>query len=83
MVTRLKAESDMPLRSHGSLKLNRALLNAGLIDAIGVTVFPVISGKTGVDRVFDGADDFDLELVQARTFDRHTQVLTYRPTRHG
>jgi dihydrofolate reductase len=83
VVTRLKAESDVPLRSHGSLTLNRALLNAGLIDTIEVTVFPVICGTTGVDRIFDGADDFDLELLEARTFDGHTQVLTYRPTRHG
>ena len=82
MVTRLKAESDVPLRSHGSLTLNRALLGASLIDTIEVTIFPVISGRTGVDRIFDGADDFDLDLVDARTFDGHTQVLTYRPTRH-
>jgi dihydrofolate reductase len=83
VVTRLKAESDVPLRSHGSLTLNRTLLNVGLIDTIEITVFPVLSGKTGVDRVFDGVDDFDLEPLEARTFDRHTQVLTYRPTRHG
>lgn len=83
VVARLKAESDVPLRSHGSLTLNRAMLNAGLIDTIELTVFPVISGTTGVARVFEGADDFDLELLEARTFDRHTQVLTYRPTRHG
>ena len=69
VITRLKAESDVPQRSHGSLTLNRALLNAGLIDIIEVTVFPVISGTTGVDRIFDGADDFDLELLEARTFD--------------
>src|SRR5690349_16699599 len=83
VVTRLKAESGVPLRSHGSLTLNRALLNAGLIDIIEVTVFPVISGTTGVDRIFDGVDDFDLDLLDARTFDGHTQVLTYRPTRHS
>jgi dihydrofolate reductase len=83
VVTRLKAASGVPLRSHGSLTLNRALLAAGLVDAIEVTVFPVISGRTGVDRIFDGADDFDLELLDARTFDGNTQVLTYRPTRHG
>jgi hypothetical protein len=52
------------------------------VDTIEVTVFPVISGTTGVDRIFDGADDFDLELLEARTFG-HTQVLTYRPTRHS
>ncbi|MFJ1764614.1 dihydrofolate reductase family protein [Amycolatopsis sp. NPDC088138] len=83
VVTRLKAESEVPLRSHGSLALNRALLDAGLVDAIEVTVFPVLSGATGVDRVFDGVGDFDLELLEARTFDGDTQVLTYRPTRHG
>jgi dihydrofolate reductase len=83
VVTRLKAESDVPLRSHCSLTLNRALLNAGLIDTIELTVFPVISGTTGAERIFDGADDFDLELLEARTFDRHTQVLTYRPARHS
>ena|SRR5690349_4073672 len=82
VVRRLKAESDVPLRSHGSLTLNRALLDAGLVDAVEVTVFPVISGATGVDRVFDGVGDFDLELVEADTVDRNTQVLTYRPTRH-
>jgi dihydrofolate reductase len=82
-VRRLKAGSDVPLRSHGSLTLNRALLNAGLVDAIEVTVFPVLSGKTGVDRVFDGVADFDLDLLEARTFDGDTQVLTYRPARHG
>lgn len=83
VVRRLKAESDVPLRSHGSLTLNRALLDAGLVDAIEVTVFPVISGKTGGERIFDGVDDFDLELLNAQTFDRNTQVLTYRPTRHA
>ena len=83
LVKRLKAESHVPLRSHGSLTLNRALLDAGLIDAIELTVFPVISGMTGVNRIFEGVEDFDLELVEARTFDRNTQVLTYRPTRHG
>lgn len=83
VVQRLKAESGVPLRSHGSLTLNRALLNAGLIDVIEVTVFPVLSGATGVDRVFDGVEDFDLELLEARTFDGNTQVLSYRPTRHG
>ncbi|MEV6831057.1 dihydrofolate reductase family protein [Amycolatopsis sp. NPDC051102] len=83
VVRRLKAESDVPLRSHGSLTLNRAMLGAGLVDVIELTVFPVLSGKTGVARVFDGVDDFDLELLEARTFDGHTQVLTYRPARHG
>src|SRR3954467_14558821 len=47
VVARLKAESDVPLRSHGSLSLNRALMAAGLVDRIQVTIFPVINGRTG------------------------------------
>jgi dihydrofolate reductase len=82
IVGRLKAESDVPLRSHGSLSLNRTLLDAGLVDFVQVTLFPVINGQTGVDPIFQGAADFDLELVDQRTFDGHTQELVYRPTRH-
>lgn len=81
-VARLKEESEVPLRSHGSLTLNRALLSAGLVDRIQVTLFPVICGETGTDPVFRGASDLDLELIESRTFDGHTQELTYRPTLH-
>jgi dihydrofolate reductase len=83
IVARLKEESDVPLRSHGSLSLNRALLAAGLVDRVQVTVFPVINGQTGVDPVFGGAGDFDLELLEARTLDGNTQELIYRPTLHA
>jgi dihydrofolate reductase len=83
VVSRLKEESPVPLRSAGSLAMNRALMAAGLVDRVQVTVFPVISGQTGVDPIFQGAADFDLELIESRTLDRHTQELTYRPTRHG
>lgn len=82
VVARLKEESAVPLRSHGSLSLNRALLAAGLVDRVQVTLFPVINGETGVDRVFQGAADFDLELIESRTLDGHTQELIYRPTLH-
>jgi dihydrofolate reductase len=82
VVARLKAESAVPLRSHGSLSMNRALMAAGLVDQVQVTIFPVISGRTGADPVFSGAADFDLELLESRTFDGRTQELTYRPTVH-
>ena len=54
----------MPLRSHGSLSLNRALMAAGLVDRVQVTLFPVITGQTGVEPIFAGAADFDLELIE-------------------
>src|SRR3954451_8336212 len=44
VVARLKEESEVPLRSHGSLSMNRALMSAGLVDRIQVTLFPVITG---------------------------------------
>jgi dihydrofolate reductase len=64
VVTRLKEESEVPLRSHGSLSMNRALIGAGLVDRVQVTVFPVITEHTGLDRIFQGAADFDLELIR-------------------
>jgi dihydrofolate reductase len=82
VVARLKAESVVPLRSHGSLSMNRALLAAGLVDRVQVALFPVISGQTGDDPVFAGAADFDLELIESRTLDGHIQELVYRPTLH-
>jgi dihydrofolate reductase len=83
IVARLKKESEVPLRSHGSLTLNRALMGAGLVDRVQVTLFPVITGKTGEDPVFPGAADFDLELIESRTLDGRTQELTYRPVLHA
>ena len=82
VVARLKDESDVPLRSHGSLSMNRALMAAGLVDRVQVTVFPVITGQTGADPIFDGAADFDLELLESRTLDGCTQELVYRPALH-
>ena len=82
VVSRLKDESKVPLRSHGSLSLNRALMAAGLVDRVQVTLFPVITGQTGTDPIFQGASDFDLELTESRTLDGHIQELIYRPTLH-
>ena len=82
VVARLKEESDVPLRSHGSLSMNRALMAAGLVDQVQVTLFPVITGQTGADPIFQGAADFDLELIDSRTLDGRTLELVYRPTLH-
>jgi dihydrofolate reductase len=79
-VRRMKEESEVPIRSHGSLSLNRALMAAGLIDRIQITVFPVVAAQTGDEPVFAGAGDFDLDLLETRTLDGRTQELVYRPT---
>jgi dihydrofolate reductase len=83
VVARLKQESAVPLRSHGSLTMNRALMAAGLVDRVQVTLFPAITGQTGLEPIFGGAADFDLELIEHRTLDGHTQELIYRPTLHA
>jgi dihydrofolate reductase len=80
VVASLKEESEVPLRSHGSLSMNRALMAAGLVDRVQVTLYPVITGQTGDDPIFAGAADFDLELIETRTLDRNIQELIYRPT---
>jgi dihydrofolate reductase len=82
IVGRLKEESDVPIRSQASLSLNWSLMAAGLVDRIEVTIFPVISGLTGTSPILGGAGDFDLELLESRTFDGRTQGLVYRPTVH-
>ena len=82
IVRRMKEESDVPLRSQASLSLNWSLLAAGLVDRVQVTIFPVVSGRSGTSPIFGGAGDFDLELLEQRTLDGHIQELVYRPTIH-
>jgi dihydrofolate reductase len=70
-----------PLRSHGSVSMNRALMAAVLVDRLQLTIFPVITGQTGAHPVFRDAADFDLKLIGSRAFDDGIQELIYRPAR--
>jgi dihydrofolate reductase len=79
-VAQLKEVSPIPLRSHGSLSMNRSLMAAGLLDEVQVTIFPALSGRTGTSPILKGTQDFDLELLRSRTFDGQIQELVYRPT---
>jgi dihydrofolate reductase len=79
-IPRLKAESLVPLYSHGSISMNRALLAAGLVDRLEVMVFPIITGVSGANPILAGLPDIDLELVDARLFDGRVQQLVYVPT---
>ena len=82
VVAGLKDESDVPIRSQASLTLNWALMAAGLVDRLQVTIFPVISGRTGTSPILAGLGDFDLDLLESRTLDGRTQELVYRPSLH-
>ncbi len=79
-VTAMKREGTSPMRTVGSLALSRSLLEAGLTDQFRVVVFPVITGRTGRERIYDGYPDVALEMVSSRTFDGRTQLLQYVPT---
>jgi dihydrofolate reductase len=79
-VREMKATGATSMRTIGSLTLCRSLLSAGLVDRFRVVVFPVITGSTGRDRIYDGYPDVSLEMVNSRIFDGRLQLLEYRPT---
>ena len=79
-VRKMKETETTPMRTIGSVTLCRSLLSAGLVDRFRVVVFPVITGKTGQERIYDGYPDVALDMVSSRTFDGRIQLLEYVPT---
>jgi len=79
-VRELKQQEQGLLSTLGSLSLCRSLLKAGLVDRFRVVMFPVITGATGSERIYDGYPDVALELTEHRTFDGSIQLVEYRPT---
>jgi dihydrofolate reductase len=79
-VREMKAGPSKSMRTIGSLTLCRSLLQAGLVDRFRVVVFPVITGRTGRERIYDGYPDVALEMIGSRTFDARIQMLEYVPT---
>jgi dihydrofolate reductase len=79
-VHEMKESGTRSMRTLGSLTLCRSLLRAGLVDRFRVVVFPVITGSTGRDRIYDGYPDVALDMIASRTFDGRLQLLEYMPT---
>jgi dihydrofolate reductase len=79
-VRSMKETGTESMRTIGSLMLCRSLLRAGLVDRFRVVVFPVITGSTGRDRIYDAYPDVSLEMVSSRVFDGRLQLLEYVPT---
>jgi dihydrofolate reductase len=78
-VADMKANGTVSMRTLGSLTLCRSLLRAGLVDRFRVCVFPVITGSTGRERIYDGYPDVALDMISSRTFDGRIQLLEYAP----
>jgi dihydrofolate reductase len=78
-VGEMKRTGTSPMRTIGSLSLCRSLLQAGLVDRYRVVVFPVITGSTGSERIYDGYPDVGLDMLNSRTFDGRIQLLEYAP----
>lgn len=79
-VREMKVTEQTPMRTIGSITLCRSLLEAGLVDRFRVVVFPVITGSTGRERIYDGYPDVALQMISSRTFDGRIQLLEYAPT---
>jgi dihydrofolate reductase len=79
-IRRLKADSDVPLRTMGSLSLARQLTRAGLVDRLRLMTFPLIAGESGREAAFANMASADLELVDHRALDGRIVLLEYRPT---
>jgi dihydrofolate reductase len=82
-IERLKRTTDVPMRSHGSISLNRALLAAGLVDRLEVMMFPAVSGRAGGAALFQNGPELDLELIESTVLDGRTHKLVYVPHLHG
>jgi dihydrofolate reductase len=79
-VRAMKDDGSESMRTMGSLSLCRSLVAAGLVDRFRVVMFPVITGRTGRERIYDGYPDVRLDMVTSRTFDGRIQLVEYVPT---
>jgi dihydrofolate reductase len=78
-VRAMKEDGSGLISTIGSISLSRSLLLAGLVDRFRVVIFPVITGATGAERIYDGYPDVALDMIDNRTFDGRIQLVEYRP----
>lgn len=75
----MKADGPGLLSTIGSISLCRSLLRAGIVDRFRVVMFPVITGASGLERIYDGYPDVALDMIDSRVFDERIQLVEYRP----
>ncbi|MGW1740570.1 dihydrofolate reductase family protein [Nocardia sp. NPDC001965] len=72
-----KSSSSGLLSTLGSPSLCRSLLRAGFVDSFRVVMYPVITGATGAERIYDRYPDVALEMIEHRTSTtdfRHSRI---------
>jgi dihydrofolate reductase len=79
-VTALKAASDVPLCTVGSMSVARQLIDAGAVDRLRLMTFPLLAGDAGREPAFEGVGSADLDLADHRVLDGRVVLLEYRPT---
>jgi dihydrofolate reductase len=79
-IQKLKADTDLALRTMGSLSVARQLINAGLVDRLRLMTFPLFAGESGREAAFADMASTELELVGHQALDARIVLLEYRPT---
>jgi dihydrofolate reductase len=77
-IHKLKSQTGDRIRSFGSIKLVKGLMQLGLVHRLRLLVFPLVLGKTGREPIFAGYDRTTLELVDTKTFDGRLVLFEYR-----
>ena len=78
-ISALKQDSDVPIRTIGSMALVSSLMKLGLVDLLRVTIFPVALGPDGREPMYAGFPRGEFELVTNRVLDSRLVMLEYRP----
>jgi dihydrofolate reductase len=74
----VKADSEVPLRTMGSVSLVRSLMSAGLVDRLRLMVFPLTCGSAGRERIFGEGQPQRMQLEQTSVLDGRVVLLEYR-----
>ena len=80
-VRKLKAEDGKNICLWGGGDFARSLLEAGVVDEVGMNMHPVLLGR-GVPLFLDAGRRIPLELTESRVLDGGCVLATYRITRH-
>jgi hypothetical protein len=74
----VKGDSDVPMRTKGSISLVRNLVAAGLVDRPRLMVFPLTCGSAGRDHIFGEGALERFELEQTRVLDGRVVSFEYQ-----